>query len=265
MKIVDVTVPIDQNGSIGAIQKIMLLGILLICAQYALAQGADATRKNGIKLDVTSHLLYRSAFILSYERVLKPNQTFAVMAGYQQFPKLTSLGSGIESTKDGERTGFKVGGEYRFYLKKENKYLAPHGVYIGPYLSYLYFKNERNIQVTSETGTVTDAYLKSNINVVNVGFQAGYQFVINDRFTIDLTFIGPSMARYGAKFQLDGNFDVDEEQEYQNEILKALVDRFPMLDDLIKDKEVDANGRSNSWSFGYRYQVLLGYRFGHKK
>jgi hypothetical protein len=58
---------------------------------------------------------------------------------------------------------------------------------------------------------------------------------------------------------------VDEEQEYQNEILKALVDRFPMLDDLIKDKEVDANGRSNSWSFGYRYQVLLGYRFGHKK
>jgi opacity protein-like surface antigen len=265
MKILNVTVPIDQNGFNGAIQKMMLLGILLICAQYALAQGADATRKNGIKLDVTSHLLYRSAFILSYERVLKPNQTFAVMGGYQQFPKLTSLGSGIESTKDDERTGFKVGGEYRFYLKKENKYLAPHGVYIGPYLSYLYFKNERNIQVTSETGTKTDAYLKSNINVFNVGFQAGYQFVINDRFTIDLTFIGPSMARYGAKFQLDGNFDVDEEHEYQNEILKAMVDRFPMLDDLIKDKEVDANGKSNSWSFGYRYQVLLGYRFGHKK
>jgi Protein of unknown function (DUF3575) len=265
MKIVDVTVPIDQNGFNGTIKKMMLLAIFLICGQYVLAQEVSATRKNGIKLDVTSHLLYRSAFILSYERVIKLNQTFAVTAGYQQFPKLTSLGSGIESTKDDKRTGVKVGGEYRFYLKKENKYLAPHGVYIGPYLSYLYFKNERSIQVTSDNGTKTDAYLKSNINVFNIGFQAGYQFVINDRFTIDLTFIGPSIARYGAKFQLDGNFDVDEEQEYQNEILKALVDRFPLLDDLIKDKEVDASGRSNSWSFGYRYQVLIGYRFGHKK
>lgn len=263
MKIVDVTVPIDQNGFNGAIQKV-ILGILLICTQNVLAQ-ESATRKNGIKLDITSHLLYRSAFILSYERVMKPNQTFAITAGYQQFPKLTSLGSGIQSTKEDVRTGFKVGGEYRFYLKKENKYLAPHGVYIGPYLSYLYFKNERSIQVTSDDGTKSDAYLKSNINVFNIGFQAGYQFVINDRFTIDLTFIGPSVARYGAKFQLDGNFDVDEEHEYQNEILQALVDRFPMLDDLIEDKEVDANGKANSWSYGYRYQVLVGYRFGHKK
>ena len=106
---------------------------------------------------------------------------------------------------------------------------------------------------------------KDNLSVLNVGFQAGYQFVINDRFTIDLTFIGPSMARYAAKFQLDGNFTVDEEHEYQNEILKALVDRFPGLDELIKNKEVDSNGKVDTWSFGYRYQILIGYRFGHKK
>lgn len=261
----DATVPIDQNGFYGAFTKMILLGILLLCGQYVLAQEGEVSRKNGIKLDITSHLLYRSAFILSYERVIKPNQTFAITAGYQQFPKLTSLGSGIQSKKDDVRTGFKVGGEYRFYLKKENKYLAPHGVYIGPYLSYLYFKNERSLEVTSDDGTKSNAYLKSNINVFNIGFQAGYQFVINDRFTIDLTFIGPSIARYGAKFQLDSNFNADEEQDYENEILKALVDRFPMLDDLIKDKEVDTSGKVNSWSFGYRYQVLIGYRFGHKK
>jgi hypothetical protein len=263
MKIV--TIPIDQNGFNGAIKKLTLLAALLICVQYAQAQEVNANRKNGIKIDITSQLLYRNVFTLSYERVLKPNQTFAITAGYQQFPKLTSLGSGIQSTNDSKRTGFKVGGEYRFYLKKENKFLAPHGVYIGPYLSYLYFNNERNIQVTADDGSKIDAYFKSNINVINIGFQAGYQFVINDRFTIDLTFIGPSVARYGAKFQLDGNFDIDDKHEYENEILKALVDRFPMLDDLIKDKEVDATGKSNSWSFGYRYQVLIGYRFGHKK
>ena len=265
MKIIRITVPIHDNGFGSALLKIFLLLIFFIQSQNILAQEMSRIRKNTIKLDITSHLVYRQALNISYERVTKPSQTFVFTAGYQEFPKIISFGSGIQSPDEGKKNGFKFGGEYRFYLKKENKNLAPHGVYIGPYLTYLYFKNERHLQITQENGSQTDAFYKDNLSVFNVGFQAGYQFVINDRFTIDLTFIGPSVTRYAAKFQLDGDFTVDEEHEYQNEILKALVDRFPALDELIKNKEVDKNGKVDTWSYGYRYQVLIGYRFGHKK
>ena len=246
--------------------KVTLVLILISHGENVIGQQNTALRRNTIKLDLTSNLLFRNALNVSYERVRRPNQSYAITLGYQEFPKVTSIGNGIETTDDSKkRTGFKVGGEYRFYLMKENKFQAPHGVYIGPYASYLNFDNERDLRITAEDGTVNNAFFKSNINVLNIGVQAGYQFVFNDRWSIDLAFIGPSISRYSAKFRLDSDFDVDEEHEYQNEILKALVDRFPLLDDLIKDKEVNQNGKMDTWSFGYRYQVLVGYRFGHKK
>jgi len=250
----------------GIYLKIALVVILISHFEKVIGQQTTPLRRNTIKLDLTSNLLFRNALNFSYERVRRPNQAYAITLGYQEFPKVTSIGNGIETTDDSKkRTGFKVGGEYRFYLKKENKFQAPHGVYIGPYASYLNFNNERDLRITADDGTITDAFFKSNINVLNIGVQAGYQFVINDRWSIDLAFIGPSISRYSAKFRLDSNLDIDDEYEYQNEILQALVDRFPLLDDLIKDKEVNQNGKMDTWSFGYRYQVLIGYRFGHKK
>ena len=206
MKIINTTVPINHIGFGSAVRKIMLLYIFFMQGQNLLGQEMRGIRKNTIKLDITSKLVYRQALNFSYERVTKPNQSFVFTAGYQEFPKIFSFGTIIQSPDEGKKNGFKVGGEYRFYLKKENKNLAPHGVYIGPYLTYLYFKNERHLQITPENGSQIDAFYKDNLSVLNIGFQAGYQFVINDRFTIDLTFIGPSVARYAAKFQLDGNF-----------------------------------------------------------
>ncbi|HYI77583.1 MAG TPA: DUF3575 domain-containing protein [Chryseolinea sp.] len=261
-----ICLPIQRRVSNKIPIKIALLLLFITNVEIVTGQDVSQLRRNTIKLDLTSNLLFRNAFNLSYERVRRPDQTYAITLGYHEFPKLTSLGNSIQTTDDSKKqNGFKVGGEYRFYLKKENKYQAPHGVYIGPYASYLNFNNERDLRITADDGTVYNTFFKSNINVLNIGFQAGYQFVINDRFSIDLAFIGPSISRYSAKFNLDGDFDIDDEYEYQNEILKALVDRFPLLDELIKDKEVDRNGKMDTWSFGYRYQVLVGYRFGRKK
>ena len=265
MKIIRTTVPI-HNSFNGAVLKITLLYIFFMQGHSLLGQEMSGLRKNTIKLDLTSNVIFRNSYNFTYERVTKPNQSLCFTLGYQQFPKVLGLGSGIQATDDSKkRTGLKVGGEYRFYLKKENKYQAPHGVFIGPYISYLNFKNQRDLRITKDDGSVVDAFFESNINILNIGFQAGYQFVINDRFAIDLTFIGPSVSHYGADFTLEGDFDIDEEHEYQNEILQAMVDRFPLLDDLIKDKEVDASGKTGTWAYGYRYQVSFGYRFGHKK
>jgi hypothetical protein len=164
-------------------------------------------------------------------------------------------------TDNTKHSGYVVGGEYRFYLKKENKYQAPHGVFIGPYANYFFFNNERKF--TSQDG-LSEAILDSKINVLNVGFQLGYQFVIKNRWTIDMIFLGPSASRYSLGLDLSGNFD--DESVLENEIIAALVDRFPLIKDLITDKNVDLHGTTSSWSGGFRYQLNVGYHFGrHKK
>lgn len=256
------------NGIVnGFIPYLILFFTLTLSIHQANAQQADdyEERKNTIKIDVTGDLYYRRSAIFSYERLTKPNQSFAFTAGYMEFPKLTSLGDNIKSTRDVKRSGFKVGGEYRFYLAKENKYSAPRGVYIGPYLSYLSFTNQRNIESTLESGEVKSGFLKTDLDVMNIGVQLGYQFVLNNRWTIDLVFIGPSVSRYAAKLSIDGNYNIDEEELLQNEIIQKLISKFPLLEDLIQDKTVDANGKLDSWAYGYRYQFLIGYHFGRKK
>lgn len=249
------------------IKHLPIVVCLLCFINVVVAQSTDSTfsRVNTIKLDLTSHVFYRKAFVLSYERVTKPNQSFSISGGYQQFPKILNFGDNIKTTEELKKTGFKFGAEYRFYLKKENKFQAPHGVYIGPYASYLDFTNDKDMTFTAEDGTTSSGTLNSKLSVTNIGVQLGYQFVLNNRWTIDLVFVGPSVSRYSLKMDLNGEFNIDEEEFYQNEIVQKLIEAFPMFDDLIQDKTVSSSGKSSSWAYGYRYQFLVGYHFGRKK
>lgn len=245
-----------------------ILHFLLIIFSPTLVVHAQNTddytqRKNTVKLELVSSMIYRKAYILAYERVTKPNQSFGVTAGYQEFPKLTSLGTNIKALSNLSRSGYKLGGEYRFYLQKENKFRAPRGVYIGPYLSFHDFRNKRDIEVETD-GVPEQVTLKTSFNIFNIGAQLGYQFVIGNRWTIDLIFIGPSVSNYKAKLNIEGTYDFDVE-DIQNEILLALIDKFPLLEEVITEKEVSSSGRLDNWSFGYRYQFLVGYHFGRKK
>jgi Protein of unknown function (DUF3575) len=246
-------------------KKILLLTLIMTslpCIVDA-QQTEDLQRKNSIKVEVLSSMLYSNAFLLSYERVTKPNQSFSVTGGYQEFPKLTSLGTNIKALSSHSRSGYKVGGEYRFYLQKENKYRAPRGVYLGPFITYHDFRNKRLIEVDNN-GVPEEATLKTSFSILNIGAQLGYQFVIGNRWTIDLILIGPAVSNYKAKIKLDGDFTFDIE-DVQNEILLKLIEEFPLLEDVLTDKEATTSGRLDSWSFGYRYQLLLGYHFGRKK
>jgi hypothetical protein len=243
-------------------KKIATGVLLLLLAGVGYSQSPDSLRRNTIKLDLTSYLLYRNSIVVSYERVARPNQTWAISGGPQELPPLRAIDD-IRVTRDSKAGGFKFGGEYRFYLKKENKFAAPHGVYLGPYASYLNFNNERNIEVDND-GTPETGSLGTKISVLNLGIQVGYQFVLNDRWTFDLIFVGPSVSNYRANMTLEGNFSRDPE-DIQNEILQALIDRYPALEDLISDQEVSTEGKLDTWSFGYRYQFLIGYRFGKKR
>lgn len=239
--------------------------ILLITALLTSvgALGQDSLRRNTIKLDLTTRWLYRQALTFTYERTINPKRTWAVMAGYQLLPEATTLGPGIIASRSTTASGYKLGAEFRFYLTRENKFPAPHGVYIGPYVSFNSFANERNIQVDNG-GTPEYAILNSNISVLNIGFQMGYQFVFKDRWTIDLSFLGPAISNYRASVSLGGNYTFDPD-DISNAIVQDLIDKFPGLGDLLAGNTLSSGGKADAWAFGYRYQLQVGYRFGRKK
>lgn len=219
-------------------------------------------RKNTLKLDLTHNLIYRNAYNLSWERITKQNQSLGFTVGYQEFPQIFNLGESIEGKRENDSGGYKFGTEYRFYLRKENKFSAPRGVYIGPYFTVLGFNTSRGITYTG--GEVPeDASYNAKFRLYSVGAQLGYQFVFNDRWSLDLVLVGPSLTRYNAKMRLEGDFEFDPE-DVQNEILEGMIDKFPGLGDLLNDKELDSSGKIDVLGIGYRYQFLVGYRFGKK-
>jgi hypothetical protein len=238
----------------------------LLMAQDA-SEASPATqpsqRMNTIKIDLTSQILYDNALIFSYERVTKANQSFSVSLGYQEFPRVSSIGQNIAVRDDKKKNGFKFGGEYRFYLKKENKYLAPRGVYLGPYFMVHQFNNDRLIEVDNN-GSPETVTLESKLGIVNIGVQLGYQFVLNDRWVIDLVLVGPSVSNYKYTMKIDGTYTFDKD-DIQNEIILDLIDRFPFLEEAVSEKEATRNGKLDTWAYGYRYQLQIGYHFGRKR
>lgn len=244
-------------------KKTLAIVLLLFCFPAVAQEDTLSSRLNTIKLDITTRWLYRDAYVLTYERVINAKRSWGVIAGYQKLPEARILGPNVNVTRDTRASGFKLGAEYRFYLAKENKFKAPHGVYLGPYVSFNNFHNEREISVNTSGGPEA-AVLNANFNILNIGVQLGYQFVFNDRWTIDLSFLGPAVSNYRATLDLTGNYTFNPD-DITNEILKDLINRFPGLGDLLGGATLASNGRLDTWAAGFRYQLQVGYRFGKKR
>ena len=103
MKIISITVPLYYNSFDSAPIKIFFLFIFFIQCQSILAQDAMREPKKYNQARLTSNLLFRNALNISYERVRRPNQTYAITVGYQEFPKITSIGNGIPTTDDSKK------------------------------------------------------------------------------------------------------------------------------------------------------------------
>jgi Protein of unknown function (DUF3575) len=220
-------------------------------------------RKNAIRIEATSILLYHNAFVFSFERMIKKNQSIVLTAGYQELSGISSFSDSIKVIHKNSNKGYKLGAEYRFYLAKENKYASPHGLYFGPYFSALGFNNATDIQVKAN-GTLQGATLNSDIHIYNFGVEFGYQFALSNRWNIDMIFAGPSISSYDIRSKLGGNFTFDPGQ-IQNVIFQKLIERFPGMKDLLSGETVGSSGELNKWGVGFRYQVNIAYRFGRKK
>jgi hypothetical protein len=244
--------------------------IFLLSPTNGNAQMKDTTKKfenkhpNIVKVSISQWILYPSSFHMAYERVLSHNKSIDIFGGYNLFPLDFTLNfPGVEFQHSSSRTGYSIGGEFRFYLSKENKYDAPHGVFLAPFISYYNFGGNRGISHTDSLGATEMANLVTKTTFFSVGGELGYQFLLWKRLAIDCELIGPSFTYYTFQARIDGSITGIDESSLIYQALQAIVQKIPLLSDFANGKQVNASGFTNQRfpAVGFRYAIFIGFRF----
>jgi hypothetical protein len=219
-------------------------------------------RKNTILINLSNPMLISNQFqILGYERVLPNNQSFTVNLGMFSIPKFTGkLADSLGLNTDYKDRGFHFSTDYRFYLKKENKYAAPRGVYLAPYYTYNHLNRENSWNFEND-GLINKVYTDLTLNIHTIGAELGYQFIFWDRVALDLILMGPGFGFYSVKAELGTNLDPDKESELFDKLNEILADKIPGYDKVIEAGEFSKKGTYNTEGIGFRYLVRVGYRF----
>jgi hypothetical protein len=247
--------------------SLILLQLLLISGTQILSGQEEKPEKknmkNSIKLNLTNPMIFgQNCYMIGYERTIGKHQSFSVNIGRFSIPKIVSINTDsiTELDKTTSSKGFHFSGDYRFYLAKENKYNSPHGIYIGPYVTYNSFT--RNMSFSANTQSFTgDLNADFTFRVASVGFQLGYQFIFWNRISLDLILFGPGIAAYKLKANLDTTLDPDQESELFQKINEKLQERIPGYSLVLNPGSFEKTGSYNTTSLGYRYVVMLGIRF----
>jgi hypothetical protein len=237
-----------------------------ICSAQELPQTKDATAppyKNVIRYNLSGALLFNADkyIVMGYERVLNKNQSFSVNFGLAALPKLFTISTTDFNLKsDRHNTGLNFSADYRFYMKKENRYPPPHGLYIGPYYSFNHFSRDCTWSYkTSSSGNTVDTH--SDINIHMVGFELGYQFVLWKRLTIDLVMIGPGLGFYEYSAKFGTSVPPAEREQLLDALTQVLTQRFPGMNFVFADQKFEADGTMRTSAGGYRYIMHVGFRF----
>lgn len=244
-------------------RSLILFLLLLISFQQIYCQEetkAPKILKNTIRINITNPMIFGKSYILGYERIVNHRQSFAVNFGTFSLPKFSSLdlGSEYQVSKTTDSGGFNISGDYRFYQSRVNKYDAPRGVYIGPYAAFN--KTNRSITMTS-TGVVGQFDAGYEFRVATAGLQLGYQFVFWERISLDMILMGPGISGYSLKTTLSTTLDPAKEEELFQKINDAIAAKVPGWDKVVEPGEMHKNDTFKTTSAGFRYMVMLGFRF----
>jgi hypothetical protein len=221
-------------------------------------------KKNIIRWNVTPFLVWSNNNInFSYERVLKPYRSFSVNAGYFVLPSLVSgrLLDSLDINNSNSKSGFNLSADYRFYFKKLNLSTAPAGLYWGVYGSYYFYQFENSANILDNNVVQSTVVLGGKLNIISAGVELGYQFIIKERLSIDIIFLAPSISAYSTKLTLDGNLDINKENEYLQAIYNAMVAKIPGFEELVDGGYTNYTGFNTNVGLGVRYMVQIGYRF----
>jgi len=217
--------------------------------------------KNTIRFNITNPMLFGNDFaLLGYERVITKHQTASISIGKIGFP--TFIGSNFDSlsvnSQENSR-GLNVSLDYRFYLKRENKYQAPRGIYLGPYYAYNNFKRDLTWDM-SKLG-YPDVVTSINFTANLVGVQMGYQFVLWNRVSIDMILMGPGAWFFKLKTDFNTTLSAEDEALLLEKLNGMIQDKFPGSDLVIQGGGFEAKKNTSTSAVGFRYMINLGFRF----
>jgi hypothetical protein len=250
-------------------KRIYALLLMLLPAGLCMAQQVTDTsqtshqRKNVIRYNLSGALLFGvdKYIVLGYERVIAPNRSISLNVGRASLPKLVNINTdSFQVNRDQERKGFNISVDYRFYLAKENKYKAPRGVYIGPYYSYNHFTSETRWD-NINSGDTSFVNTNTSFNIHTVGFEVGYQFILWKRLALDFIMIGPGLGFYNYEAKFDGNVTAATKEQLFKGLEQLVTQKFPGMNYVFSDEEIDANGVMRTNTIGYRYIIHIGYNF----
>jgi len=241
--------------------------LLLLYANLSIAQQMDSSKmhpyKNIIRYNLSGAILFGPDryVIFGYERVINHNQSISINIGSVSLPKLVSISTdSLELKKDNKNTGTNFSIDYRFYLGKENKYPAPHGVYIGPYYSFNRFKRDNEWDFINSSAS-NNVNTHGDFTIHTVGFEFGYQFIFWKRLALDFVLVGPGFGFYDYKVKYEGNIDEQTKEQLQKGLEQLLTQKFPGMNYVFSDKEINGNGVLKTTSVGYRYLIHIGFNF----
>jgi len=244
-----------------------LILLFIISVSSAKAIDNDSTkikvRKNIIRWNMTPMFVVGpKSLVLGYERILNNNQSISINLGYLEKAPLTNEeGETIQFFDQSTKGGFDFSIDYRFYLKKRNKYPAPDGLYWGPYASYYQIWQDASINIIDKNTIKNTAYYNGSFSIYNIGLQLGYQFIIKEKFSIDLILMGPSFSYYDLKMGLQFDTDIDIDDPFYQDLYEKIKNSSPWLSQFIKDQSFEASGRLKFGYYGFRYGIQLGYLF----
>jgi hypothetical protein len=217
--------------------------------------------KNVIKFNPTPMMLFNEVrnVTFSYERLIKKSKSVSLQLGYLVVPPFLddTLLNSVRLT-DYTRNGMNIAFDYRSYPFARNRRPAPDGLYIGGYISYLgsSFTNHYNFINNPDA---MNGMIEGRLNMLNLGFEIGYQFIFGKRFSIDLLMFGPSLSAFSGNCEVTGDLDLTSVDE---ELLAKLKERFPALGYIFNGGEGATFSNSNveltSW---FRYSMQIGYHF----
>lgn len=245
------------------ILPIVFMMVSMVNAHGQAQDSLKKNRRNTIRINLTNPMLFGdNNYILGYERTIGKHQSFSVNIGLFTMPKLINIhtDSITALNKSTKSRGLSLSADYRFYLAKENKYNSPRGIYIGPYFASNSFT--RSIELSANTASFTgklNADLK--FGITTFGFQLGYQFIFWNRVSLDMILFGPGVSLYRAKVNLSTSLDPDQESELFKKINEKLQEKIPGYSLVVKPGEFEKSGSMRTTSAGYRYIVMVGFRF----
>jgi hypothetical protein len=153
--------------------------------------------ENIVKLELTPLSILN--FKIGYERVVNEHMSAGVTLGflpYRSLPFLGFFGTGGDLGNIIEKAkidGFSMCPELRGYLIGENE--VPKGFYISGYAKYSTFGLYSTYNYSGEFKEINSS-VESRLSRYGIGVAIGYQWIVAEVISLDLTFFALGIERY---------------------------------------------------------------------